>query len=77
MPFYRGDLAAQMADTAQALGSKHTLDDWADHHGQWVDPISTSYGPAQIHECPPNGGVYELALIAFAILDLSRPGRRA
>ena len=69
--FYQGAMAAQMVATAQAQGGNQALSDWAEHRGEWVTPISTSYGGAQIHQCPPNGQGL-VALIAFAILDAAK-----
>ena len=58
----------------RAQGGKHTLEDWADHRGQWDSPITTTYAGATIHECPPNGQGL-VALIAFAILARAKGSR--
>jgi gamma-glutamyltranspeptidase/glutathione hydrolase len=72
--FYRGDLARQIVDCAQSSGGAMTLEDLADHHGQWVTPLSIQYHNVQLHEIPPNGQGLA-ALIALGILrnlDLRR-----
>lgn len=66
--FYRGDIAAAIADTVQRAGGVLTLDDLAAHESQWEQPISTTYRDVRVWECPPSGqGV--TALLALNILD--------
>ncbi len=69
--FYRGQLAAAMLAHCRAMGGKHSAQDFADHTGDWVRPISISYGSLEIFECPPNGQGL-VALMAFAILDRAK-----
>ena len=42
-------------------------EDLADHHSQWVNPISIQYHDVHLHEIPPNGQGLA-ALIALGIL---------
>lgn len=66
--FYRGALAAAMVAHAQANGGAHTLDDFATHTVDWVEPISIDYRGSTIHEIPPNGqGI--AALMALGIVE--------
>jgi gamma-glutamyltranspeptidase / glutathione hydrolase len=66
--FYQGDLAATMAAHSQAHGGAHTVDDFAAHKCDWVEPLAQNYRGVTVHEIPPNGqGI--AALIALGILD--------
>jgi gamma-glutamyltranspeptidase/glutathione hydrolase len=72
--FYRGDLAQKIVDCAQSNDGAMTLEDLADHHSDWVEPISIEYRGVHLHEIPPNGQGLA-ALIALGILrefDMSR-----
>ncbi len=72
--FYRGDLAQKIVACAQSNGGAMALDDLADHHSDWVQPISIEYKGVHLHEIPPNGQGLA-ALIALGILrefDISR-----
>jgi gamma-glutamyltranspeptidase / glutathione hydrolase len=53
--FYRGALAERMVQHAQQLGGVHSLDDFAKHQPEWVQPIATDYRGYLLHEIPPNG----------------------
>jgi gamma-glutamyltranspeptidase / glutathione hydrolase len=65
--FYRGELAEAMVAHARAHGGAHTLDDFAAHTCDWVEPIGLSYRDYTVHEIPPNGqGI--AALMALGIL---------
>jgi gamma-glutamyltranspeptidase/glutathione hydrolase len=52
--FYRGELARRIVDFVQAEGGFLTLEDLASHHGDWVEPISTTYRGATVYQIPPN-----------------------
>ncbi len=66
--FYRGELAQKMVAHAQSLGGAHTLDDFAAHACDWVEPIGIDYRGTTVHEIPPNGqGI--AALMALGILE--------
>ncbi|MBA3824899.1 MAG: gamma-glutamyltransferase [Ktedonobacterales bacterium] len=52
--FYRGDLAATMADFFAREGGFITREDLAEHHGDWVQPLSVRYAGHDIYELPPN-----------------------
>ena len=62
--FYKGAVAEDMVNKLQKIGGFHTEDDFANHQGQFVTPISSDYMGHTIWECPPNGqGVAALVLI--------------
>jgi len=52
---YRGRFAADAAAHVQKYGGWLTAQDFADHRGEWVEPLSTEYHGARLYECPPNG----------------------
>ena len=66
--FYGGAVAQDMVSDLRALGGAHTLDDFAGHRGEWVEPLTTKYpgwgGELDIAELPPNGhGITALVLL--------------
>lgn len=66
--FYRGELAAAIVADARAHGAAHSLDDFAAHTADWVEPIAQDFAGSRVHEIPPNGqGI--AALIALGILE--------
>ena len=64
--FYRGDLARRMAEFLQANGGFLTVEDFAAHRSEWVEPISTTYRGCEVWELPPNGQ----GLTALQMLNL-------
>ena len=63
-----GDIAEALAGTIQQAGGCMTPDDLAAHTSTWETPVSTTYGPFRLWECPPNGqGI--TALMALNILE--------
>jgi gamma-glutamyltranspeptidase/glutathione hydrolase len=66
--FYRGKLAEQIANFAEATGGLLTQADLSAHQPLWVDPISTNYRGVDVWEIPPNSqGI--AALMALNILE--------
>jgi len=65
--FYRGKLAERIALASRADDGAHTVEDFANHRCDWVEPISIEYRGYRLHEIPPNGqGI--VALMALGIL---------
>jgi gamma-glutamyltranspeptidase / glutathione hydrolase len=52
--FYKGPIARAIADEMERRHGLVTLKDLADHHADWVDPVSTTYRGYQVLELPPN-----------------------
>lgn len=53
--FYEGEVAEDMVRSLNALGSCHTLEDFAATECNYVDPISGTYRGMELVELPPNG----------------------
>ena len=53
--FYKGSTAKTIADYIQAQGGFLSVEDLANHQGEWVQPISTNYRGVDVWELPPNG----------------------
>jgi gamma-glutamyltranspeptidase/glutathione hydrolase len=65
--FYRGELAAAIAQCARDEGGLLDERDMAEHRAEWVDTIWTDHRARRLHEIPPNGqGI--AALLALGIL---------
>jgi gamma-glutamyltranspeptidase/glutathione hydrolase len=62
--FYKGEIGRALAEFSARLGGLITMEDLAEHHGDWVDPLSISYRGYRIYEMPPNThGVTALQMI--------------
>ncbi|MEM6858570.1 MAG: gamma-glutamyltransferase [Pseudomonadota bacterium] len=54
--FYTGETAKVMVDYLQRNGSAYTLEDFANHSSEWVEPACASYRDGfELCELPPNG----------------------
>ena len=54
--FYEGALARTMVDYLQRQGSAYTMEDFASHTSEWVDPACALYKAGyELCELPPNG----------------------
>ncbi len=67
--YYRGPIAEQIASYSAANGGYLTLKDLADHHSDWVEPVSTNYRGYDVWELPPNGQ----GIAALQMLNLIEP----
>jgi len=74
--FYEGAAAEEMTAVLQSMGGAHTADDFANHAGEYVTPISTQYRGRTVFEIPPNGqGIIALLMMnALEHIDLSSYG---
>jgi len=53
--FYKGAIAKTMDAYFRRIGGDLHYEDFAAHHGEWVDPISVDYRGYDVYELPPNG----------------------
>ncbi len=67
--FYSGSIAQQIVSCSEAQGGYMSLKDLADHHSDWVEPVSTNYRGYDVWELPPNGQ----GIAALQILNLIEP----
>ncbi|QLQ27734.1 gamma-glutamyltransferase [Pseudoxanthomonas mexicana] len=62
--FYKGDIARTIDAYFRANGGFLSYEDMAAHHGEWVEPVSTSYRGYDVWELPPNGqGIAALQML--------------
>ncbi|MCA9115949.1 MAG: gamma-glutamyltransferase family protein, partial [Planctomycetaceae bacterium] len=62
--FYKGEIARQIVSFSQANGGYFSLEDFAGHTSEWVEPVSTEYRGHRVWELPPNGqGIAALEML--------------
>ena len=64
--FYTGSVAEDVVSHLRDLGGLHTMADFAEAEGEYVEPIKTAYKGYEVYECPPNGQ----GIIALEILNV-------
>ncbi len=52
--YYKGPIAKTISTYMQRIGGWLREDDFAQHEGEWVEPVSTSYRGVEVWELPPN-----------------------
>lgn len=53
--FYRGSIAEEIVRYSNESGGFLTREDFSEHEGNWVEPVSTNYRGYDVYQCPPNG----------------------
>ena len=53
--FYEGEIAEGITDFLQSHDGYLSMEDFASHHSEWVEPVSTNYRGYDVWELPPNG----------------------
>jgi gamma-glutamyltranspeptidase/glutathione hydrolase len=53
--FYKGEIAHTIDRYFRRIGGDLRYQDFAAHHGEWVEPLSVNYRGYAVHELPPNG----------------------
>ncbi|WZO97384.1 gamma-glutamyltransferase [Isosphaeraceae bacterium EP7] len=67
--FYKGPIAASIADYSKSVDGLLALGDLQTHKGTWVEPVSTNYRGYDVWELPPNGQ----GIAALQMLNLLEP----
>lgn len=52
--FYKGELGRSITEYLARNGGLLTADDFADHAGEWVEPLQGSYRGIELYQMPPN-----------------------
>ena len=53
--FYKGSIAHTIDGYFRRIGGDLRYVDFANHHGEWVEPLSVNYRGYDVYELPPNG----------------------
>jgi gamma-glutamyltranspeptidase/glutathione hydrolase len=53
--YYKGPIAHTIDTYMKRIGGDLRYEDFADFHGEWVDPVSVNYRGYDVYELPPNG----------------------
>jgi gamma-glutamyltranspeptidase/glutathione hydrolase len=53
--FYRGPIAQAIVEFSESHGGYFSLEDFANHTNEWVEPVSTNYRGYDVWQIPPNG----------------------
>ena len=62
--FYKGDIARKIVEYSKEQGGLFSLEDFENHQGEWVEPVSANYRGYDIWELPPNGqGIAALQML--------------
>ena len=69
--FYGGRIAEDIVGYLRNIGGLHTMEDFAGHHGEYVEPISTTFHGHQVFECPPNGQGLAALIIMNMVEELA------
>ena len=57
---YEGDVAEAIAAFSRSGGGLLSMEDLANHHARWADPIHTTYRGHTVYEMPPNSSGHVL-----------------
>jgi len=66
--YYKAEIARAIVDYCQKNGGFLSMQDFAEHKSEWVEPISTDYRGYKVYQCPPNGQ-WLTALLALNMLE--------
>lgn len=66
--FYKGKIAEDICDYMLVAGGYLTRDDFADHQGNWTEPIHTDYQGHTVYQVPPNSQGFT-GLMSLNILE--------
>ncbi|HEY1638852.1 MAG TPA: gamma-glutamyltransferase family protein, partial [Rhizomicrobium sp.] len=74
--FYKGAIARTIDAYFKRIGGDLRYEDFAAHHGEWVEPLSVNYRGYDVYELPPNGqgGAVLQMLQLLKAYDLKKMG---
>jgi gamma-glutamyltranspeptidase/glutathione hydrolase len=77
--YYSGPIAESIVALSNEVGGFFSMEDFATHRSEWVEPISTTYRGATVYELPPNGqGLAALEMLnILENYDLAAMGRES
>src|SRR5215475_7658350 len=77
--FYKGDIAEKIVRCSEKKGGLFTVNDFADHRSDWVEPITANYRGYDIYELPPatHGFVALEVLKVLEGIDLTAMGAQS
>ena len=52
--YYKGEIAHKIDAYFKRIGGDLRYEDFAAHHGEWVDPLGVNYRGYDVYELPPN-----------------------
>ena len=52
--YYKGEIAKTIDTYFKRIGGDLRYEDFATHHGEWVEPLSVNYRGYDVYELPPN-----------------------
>lgn len=74
--FYKGEIARAITNDLTDRGGLLTMEDFAEHAGEWTEPIRGSYRGIDLYQVPPNSQGFTgiMALQALEHFDLQAAG---
>ena len=75
--FYKGEIARAVVSFSERHGGFFSMNDFASHRSEWVEPVSAGYRGVTLWELPPNGqGIAALEMVnILKNFDLAAMGR--
>src|SRR5690606_5290721 len=77
--FYKGAIAEKIVAFSEANGGHFSMQDFADHTSNWLDPVATNYRGYDVWQLPPNGqGIAVLQILnILEAYDIKSMGRNS
>lgn len=62
--FYKGEIAKKIVDYSKRVDGYFAMEDFANYHAEWIEPLSVNYKGYDVWELPPNGqGIAALQML--------------